>query len=124
MSLKLDTSTRYVQVKFEGGGQQYSYLCNFDVQVGDYVLVVPRNFPTVAKVTKVTNAEMKAAKKHIAGVVDLSEYEKILAREEHIKETKAKLEAKRKKFEEVAMYRLLAKEDPEVAALLKELENA
>jgi predicted GTPase len=95
-----------------------------DLKAGDTVVVDTQNGLQLAKVDMVyTEKTPGRATKWVVAKVDLSAHEARLEREKKAAELRKKLEARRKKLEEIAVYRMLAEQDPEMAEILKEYEE-
>lgn len=63
------------------------------------------------------------ATKYIVDAVDLSSHKERLEKTERLKYVKNKLEERKAKIEEIAVFELLAKADPEAAKLLEEMKT-
>ena len=118
-----------VQVLFDGGYKNYSYLCHDNsVQVGDWALVMtPRNIPAVVVVQDVSDVIGSKATKAIIKLLN-KDHLYIDDTEAQIRcirylDAKKKLDEKLVKFKEIGQYQLLALQDPEAAELLKILKG-
>lgn len=58
--------------------------------------------------------------KWIIGKIDLDKHEERKAKEKHLKDLKKKMDARRKKVEELEIYEILAGKDSDMAAMLAE----
>jgi hypothetical protein len=119
-----------VKVKFKSGKSYYSqkeYTYKAlptlpPIVVGSKVVVdSPYEGMQVVDVVGVSSEE--AGTKYIVDVVDTTHYETFKAKEKRMAEVKKELAAVRKKVEEIAIYKLLAKDSPEIQALLREMET-
>lgn len=123
---------KVVMVQFQDtpNAKEYAYWAPEGTKTGDYAVVHQSNigiasgFPfTVVKVTQDEVLDTSRASKAILGTFDESFALHVQARIEHMTRVKAKLAQKKKAFEESAFYEMLAKADPEAAALLDELKQ-
>lgn len=115
---------KIVQVEFDQTPyKHYEFKCGDEtVNLGDYVVVDTSVGIGVAKVVGFKEVS-KLATRWVIQKVDMTKHEERLEREKKMKEVKAKMEARRKKLQEREIYILLAKEDDEMANLLKEYEE-
>lgn len=100
----------------------YNFLADIELTVGDKVVVETQHGLSVATVVEV-HERIKQASKFVVQKVDTEAHAKRVERESKRRELKEKMEARRKQLEEVNIYRILAKEDEEIAALLSEYEG-
>lgn len=124
---------KVVMVQFQDtpNAKEYAYWAPEGTKTGDYAVVHQNGnintgsaFPfTVVKVTQDEVLDTSRANKAILGTFDESFALHVQARIEHMTRVKAKLAQKKKAFEESAFYEMLAKSDPEAAALLDELKQ-
>jgi hypothetical protein len=123
---------KVVMVQFQDtpNAKEYAYWAPEGTKTGDYAVVHQNNigiasgFPfTVVKVTQDEVLDTSRATKAILGTFDESFALHVQARIEHMTRVKAKLAQKKKAFEESAFFEMLAKSDPEAAALLEELKQ-
>lgn len=119
-----------VQFQDTPNAKEYAYWAPEGTKTGDFAVVHQNNvtvasaFPfTVVKVTQDEVLDTSRAHKAILGTFDESFALHVQARIEHMTRVKAKLAQKKKAFEESAFYEMLAKSDPEAAALLDELKQ-
>lgn len=101
----------------------YYYLCPYDVEVGDIVIVDSPSDGYVTVIVRGVNCVSKKANKRIVSVVDDRGYKEYLENQEKIRFIKAELETKKALFEELAIYKMMANEDKEVADLLNQLNS-
>lgn len=64
-----------------------------------------------------------ALEREIVSIVDTAEYDARVAQRKLAADLKAKMQERAKKLQDVALYQMLAKDDPEMAALLSEYQN-
>lgn len=124
---------KVVEVRFQRaeGAKAYHYYAPADAKTGDYAvvyasdnIVTGRDFPfTVVQITKDEVIDTQRATKAILGTFNEDFAKHVQARIEHMARVKAKLQTKKKQFEESAFFEMLAKSDPEAAALLDELKS-
>jgi len=116
---------KYVTVNFERGGfKPYHYLCEDDeVNVGDYYIVHPKDFPSVVEIVTVSNVPSTKATKLLGQKVCTEVYDAGMERLKRKKELHSILKAKKKAFEETAIYEMLSEKDGEVAKILEELKS-
>ena len=123
---------KVVMVQFQDtpNAKEYAYWAPEGTKTGDFAVVHQNNVTvasafqfTVAKVTQDEVLDTSRAHKAILGTFDESFALHVQARIEHMTRVKAKLAQKKKAFEESAFYEMLAKSDPEAAALLDELKQ-
>lgn len=95
-----------------------------DLRVGDTVVVDSVNGLGLAKVELVVKqSPYSKANKWIVQKVDLSSHEARIRKEKLASDLKKKMEARRKKLEQNAIYKMMAETDPEMAELLKQYEE-
>lgn len=108
------------------GNKDYAYFTDLDLVKGDVVVVQARDFCGLARVVKTTGlirVERDAATRWVICKVD---FDSVSAKEEKmrvVQEIKGMLQEYKEKFEEEQIYRLLAKDDPKIAALLTEYDK-
>jgi|GEM_PF-3101439 len=120
-----------VQFQDTPNAKEYAYWAPEGTKTGDFAVVHQSGsintgsaFPfTVVKVTQDEVLDTSRATRAILGTFDESFALHVQARIEHMTRVKAKLAQKKKAFEESAFYEMLAKSDPEAAALLDELKQ-
>lgn len=113
-----------------GNPKKYNFLTNIeDLQAGDIVVVDTVNGFVLAEVVEYAE-ELKEfgetfgnkRPKWVIQKVDVAAHEARLEKEKRLKDVKKLMEVERKKAEEKQIYRILAKENPEMAKLLEEME--
>ena len=120
---------KVVLVSFDDMDKTYAYWAPADAKSGDYA-VVPSNIQqtrglpfNIARIVQDEVIDTSRATKAILGSFNEDFSNHVQLRIEHMQRVKAKLAQKRKHFEESAFYEMLAKSDPEAAALLDELKG-
>lgn len=105
--------------------KKYNYLTDIeDLQTGDLIVVHARESFALAYFDCYDDTvEEKENTKWVISKVDLSEHYARIARKEKVKLIKEKLEAERKKTEELQIYEILAAANPEIRKLLNELKE-
>lgn len=114
---------RIVGVVFSGNPREYYFKSYVDLTVGDTVVVDTRNGFAIATVTTDcidTNYEVT---REVVARVDTSAYNVRRAREARIVELREKMDAKVHKLQEIAVYEMLSKSDPELASMLDEFKG-
>jgi hypothetical protein len=124
---------KVVMVRFQRaeGCKEYAYWAPENTKSGDYAVVYAsdnivngREFPfTVVQVTNDEVIDTSRATKAILGTFNEDFAKHVQARIEHMARVKSRLQQKKKQFEESAFFEMLAKSDPEAAALLDELKS-
>ena len=115
-----------VNVVFKTATREYSYLTDLDLSEGDYVVVdTPNGFEVVKVVGTrgITSNQCAKASKWIVQKIDVTDYEAKKATRVIIQEIKNKLKQRKDDMEEIMLYKKLANTDPEIGALIKELES-
>lgn len=120
--------TSTVEVKFTNkpyDEKTYHYLTDLVVNEGEKVVVdSPSDGYVTVKITKVYVGECsKRATKYVVCKIDDKEYLARIEKDKLKAKIVAKLEDKKKQIEEEAIWKYLADQDPEAAALFKELKS-
>lgn len=114
---------REIQVVFQGNLTKYSYLTDdLTIKVGDEVVIIGPYGTKIAKVAAVDTATGKATKP-IVCKVDVEAFEQKCLKIERQLELKLKIQNRVKELTEGALVNLLAQQDPELAALLKQQQT-
>lgn len=116
---------KVVGVNFISGSntrKMYSFYTDLELKKDDIVVCDTAYGYGIAKVVE-ENILNGQAKKWIIDRVNIDKHLERLAKEEKIKRIKGKMLQRKKQLEEKAIWEMLAKKDPEIARLLKELEN-
>lgn len=102
----------------------YHFKCDIEgIDVGDKVVVDTANGLAVAEVAKVITEGSNKATKWVVDKIDMSAHEARLEKQKKLEELKEKMEQRRKEIQEFEIYRILAKEDEEMAELVKNLDD-
>ena len=111
-------------------GKKYNFLTDIQgLKVGDKLVVDTQNGITIAEFVAYDalgfgETGVKAPTKWIIQKVDMEAHEARVKAAKDLEKLKVQMEARRKQAEEISIYRILAKEDPEMAKLLEEYEKA
>jgi hypothetical protein len=108
-----------VEVKHVSSARTGIYYTDLDLQVGQTVVYESDNGMHVGVVTNI-DPDAISAQTWIVDLVDMTEHEARIERTKQAKKLKAKLDAKRKQFQDIELLRLIAANDPETAAILSE----
>lgn len=119
-----------VSVTFVAAGQyglnnnkQYEYLTELDVKKGDIAVVdSPQDGLVTVKILSVNEGQVGKATKYLVQLVDDTDYRLANERRALRADLRKKLEAKKRVVEEQAVWKWLAENDTEAAALLQQLE--
>lgn len=117
---------KYVSVKFESYSYAKAYHFLSDIEelaVGDTVVTDTTRGLQVGTVTSVSDTPSSKATKYIVQKVDMVKHEERKAKAKQQAELKKKMEARRKQLQENEIYRILAKEDEEMAKMLEEFDS-
>lgn len=109
------------------GLREYAYKTDIDLAVNDYVVVKSGGYYKVVQVTKVrglTHYQENQATSWIVCKINTAAHEERLRKQEIAQEIKNKLRKRKEEMEEIMVYKMLAKEDPSIKALLQELGQA
>lgn len=110
-------------VKFPNTSKQYYFMTDLDLETGDMVVCDTAVGVTVATIVRLEEEVSPPATKWIIGKVDMAVHTKRMELEAKKKDLKARMEKRRKKLEDIAVFAILAKEDPDMAELLKEYQE-
>jgi len=110
-------------VKFQGTSKHYHFITDLDLHEGDTVVCDTAVGITVAAVIRIEEEVSSLATKWIIDKVDIDTHKRRMELEAKKKDIKAKMEKRRKKLEDIAVFAILAKEDPDMAELLKEYQE-
>jgi len=108
-----------VEVKHVSSARSGIFYTDLDLQVGQTVVYESENGMHVGVVTN-ADPDAVSAQTWIVDIVDMTAHEQRIERTKQAKKLKAKLDAKRKQFQDIELLRLIAANDPETAALLSE----
>ena len=104
---------------------EYSY-ANFDTSltVGDLCVVASLNHGLgLARVTEIINQNDIQTPREIVAKVDMQAYDFRVAARKDAAELKVKMQERAKKLQDIALYQMLAKDDPEMQELLNRYQN-
>lgn len=124
---KIENYLNIAVIKFldERHNAVYNY-ANFipELKRDDLVVVMSANHGMgLAKVFDIVDQNDVALEREIVSIVDTAEYDARVAHRKLAADLKAKMQERAKKLQDVALYKILAKDDPEMAALLSEYQN-
>lgn len=115
-----------VRVRFRGEAKPCNHLyANFepDLNVGDLVVVKPAHHDiTVAKVEEIIEGDNLEVQREIVAKVNTEAYDNRVAVRKQAAELKAKMEERAKQLQDVALYKMLAENDPAMMELLNEYQ--
>ncbi|PHA62822.1 hypothetical protein [Bacillus wiedmannii] len=118
---------KIIAVQFIGSPfKSYNFLTDIeDLKKGEKVVVDTVNGLAIAEVEKYVEypTGKVPASKWIVQKIDTASHEKRLENERYMNGLKLKMESRRKQLEEIQIYQLLAKEDPEMKAILEEYNS-
>lgn len=114
---------RIVGVRFSGNPREYYFTSYVDVVPGETVVVDTRNGFATAIVSSAHIPDVTGVTREVVAKVDTSEYELRRAKERRIAELREKMDAKVHELQEIAVYEMLSKSDPELASMLDELKS-
>ena len=112
---------------FEGYDKEYAFKTYDEtLSAGDYVLVDTANGARIVRIAAIGgDAESKAdaARKFVLSKVDFTAYEKGKEIDAKSEELKERMKKRYEEISEIAKYKLIANDDPELASLLKSYEE-
>lgn len=127
--------SRVVNVRFldarcrsepEWDHREYTYLTDFDVETGDMALVLVGNVPKIVKVTQtegLSEQDLRPSRKWLVSKIDLTEHRLREAKARKIQEIRNRLREQQRRYEELQLLAAIAPKDPEIAELLRELQQ-
>lgn len=113
---------KIARVSLDSTLNMYDFFTDLELVAGDAVVCDTVRGLAIGEVIDVVNTSKKA-NKWVVQKIDMSQHESRLAREKRIKELQAQMEDRRKNLEQEAIYAMLAKEDAEMSAMLKEYKD-
>ena len=124
---KIENYLNIAAIKFldERNNIVYNY-ANFipELKENDIVAVMSANHGMgLAKVVDIVDQNDVALEREIVSIVDTADYDARVNHRKMAADLKAKMRERAKKLQDVALYQMLAKDDPEMAALLSEYQN-
>ena len=116
-----------IKVKFidDGNVSRHVY-ANFDtdVNVGDLVVVKPAHHDVaLARVEEILPDNTYETTREVIAKVDTTYYKERVEAREKIAKVKAQMQERAKKLQDIALYQMLAKDDPEMAQLLADYHS-
>lgn len=120
---------KYASVRFDelhdfGRSKQYQFVTDIqDLKLGDVVVVHTSNGYKTAFFIKYDKTSVFENPKWIVQKVDTDSHKVKLERERKAIIIKKKMEERRAKLEAIQVYKILAKEDPEMMRLLQEYDE-
>ena len=116
-----------VQIKYVDGGRISSHAyANFDPDIGtgDMVIVnTPYAGLELATVTEVSERNDFETTREVVCKVDTSDYDARVANRAKAAELKAKMKESAKQLQDIALYQMLAKDDPAMLELLSQYQS-
>lgn len=116
-----------VYAKYRNGystAKEYVWLGLEDFKAGDLIVVDSSNGWGVVEVTRTEPyVDGNKANKYVIGKVDNAVYEKYIKAEQAAAALKKKLEARAKKLQNLALWEMLAKDDPEMQELVDQYKQ-
>lgn len=116
----------FVDSEGTSGGKDYAYFTDLELNKGDVVVVQARDFCGLARVTKTSDLIKSERDRATRWVICKVDFNSVAEKEEKmrvIQELKGMLQEYKERFEEEQIYRLLAKDDPKIAALMAEYDK-
>lgn len=100
-------------------------IANFDpnLAIGDLCVISDNGHYILAKVVEICESTGEELMAEIVSRVDTTDYDNRVAARKAAADLKAKMEARAKKLQDIALYQMLAKDDPEMAELLKNYQD-
>ena len=119
---------RAVMVVFDGYDKEYAYKTyDPDIKEGDTALVEVNGQLKLVSVRRIVSdpsaSEFGKATKFLMSRIDMSWFDKGRSIEDEEKKLQARIKARYNALEEEAKWRLLAKDDPELASLISKLDG-
>jgi hypothetical protein len=112
------------------GSKDYAYLTDLEFKTGDFAVVDTKSADSfgyhIVRITQVQGLlenQRLSGDKWIVQKVDVADYLLRMEKQKIAQEIRNKLKERREAMEEVAIYKMLAKDDPEINKLLHELAN-
>ena len=116
-----------IKIKFIGDVNPSSYIfANFDseVKVGDLVVVKPAHHNiALARVEEVLEGNLYETTREVISKVDTSAYNERVKVRNQAAELKAEMEKRAKQLQDIALYQMLAKDDPAMMELLNQYQS-
>lgn len=124
----MEGNYRIVEVLFIEGnntGKSYPYAC-YDptIEIGDICVVKTGHHGySLAKVHEILTSTDEEVTREIVCKADFSEYNKRVENRKRMAELKALMNARAKQLQDVALFKMLAESDPDMANMLAEYEQ-
>lgn len=116
-----------IGVKFKNNPKQYAFNCYEELQVGDLVVVDTQYGFSIGEVSElnitISNNLPLGELREVVNKVDTTAFFERKARAERMKELKKKMDKRVKELQNIAVYEVLAKEDPDLADMLAEFKS-
>lgn len=124
---KITNYLNAVKIQFIGDSSPCNCVyANFDpgIQPGNLCVVKPAHHDmTLARVVKILDDKPVELQREVVAKVWTDEYDNRVAMRAKAAEIKAKMEARAKQLQDIALYQMLAKEDLEMADMLNEYQS-
>ena len=123
---KITNYLNVVKIQDINGGRAYSEkFANFDpnLQAGDLCVIMLCDRTCLAKVDSISESTGEELYNEVISKVDTTDYDARVEAREKAAELKSKMEARAKQLQDIALYQMLAKDDPDMAALLQEYQD-
>lgn len=120
--MDLRNNLRTISVEFPGNGRKsYDFISDDEsIKDGDTVVCDTRNGLTVGKVVCTLKGTSPQAEKWIVDTVDLTSFEKRKQQAAKAAELLNAMEQRRKGLEQIAVYKMMAEQDPEMKKMYTE----
>ena len=117
-------NSKLITVEFNNYSKTYVFATFIDVKIGDTVVVDTCNGFQIATVTSLDGESPEGKTlKEVVDIVDVSAFKARKEKAKKLQKLKSKMDKRVKELQDVALYELLAKEDPELEKMLTELKN-
>lgn len=124
MTIKTVSVSFVASGQYGANDQKYGYLTELDVKKGDIAVVdSPQHGLVTVRIHSVNEGQVGKATKYLVQLVDTSEYTAAAERRALRADVVSQLESKKKHVEEMAVWKWLAENDSEAAALLEKLKS-
>ena len=130
MATNVNNITNYlnaIKIKFIGDSSPCGYIyASFepDLKVGDLVVVKPAHHSiNLARVDEILEGNNHETTREVVCKVDTTAYNERVKIRNQAAELKAKMQERAKQLQDIALYQMLAKDDPEMQVLLNEYRS-
>lgn len=122
---KITNYLNIATVEFIGANERVRSCANFEpcLDKGDLCVVNCGGLLKLGHVVDISDPTDAAFVDEIVTRVDTLEYDNRVLKRKHAAELKSKMEARAKQLQDIALYQMLAKDDPDMAALLQEYQS-